>query len=131
MGRGGRWSPFVDGGGRWLPFVGSAGGRLSPLVAGAGVCAWVVVAVLGCWWWVAVVRWWPLSLRMVVAGRSWVVGILVACVRLGAGVLVRGHPSVGTSLWLSGCGCGCPVVMVVVLLFATSVATTWQLGSEK
>ena len=89
MGRGGRWSPFVDGaGGRWLPFVGSAGGRLSLLVTGAGVCAWVMVAVLGCWRWVAVVRWWPLLLRMVVVGRPWVVGVLVACVRLGVGVRV-------------------------------------------
>ena len=53
MGRGGRWSPSVDGaGGCGPPFVGSAGGCSSPLVAGAGVCAWVVVAVLGCWWWV-------------------------------------------------------------------------------
>ena len=111
VGRGGHWSPFIDGaGGCWLPFVGSAGGRSSPLVTGAGVCAWVVVTVLGCWWWVAVVQWWPLSLRMVVAGRSWVVGVLVTCVRLGVGVLVCGHPSVGTSLSLSGCGCGYLVV---------------------
>ena len=118
MGHGGRWSPFVDGaGGRGPPFVGNAGGHSSPLVAGAGVCAWVVVAVLGCWWWVAVVRWWPLSLRMVVVGRSWVVGVLVACVRLGAGgagtwaslgwyVVVV----VQLSLSLSGCHGRCPVV---------------------
>ena len=94
MARGGRWLPLVDGaGGRWPVFVGSAGGRWSPLVAGAGACAWVVVAcawvvvaVLGCWCWVAVVRWRPLSMRMVVAGRSWVAGVLV---RVGIPRLVR------------------------------------------
>ena len=32
-----------------------------------------------------------------------VVGVLVTCVHLGAGVLVCGHPSVGTSLSLSSC----------------------------
>ena len=63
MAHGGGWSPLVDGaGGRWPVFVGNGGGRSSPLVAGAGACAWVVVmcawavvALLGCWWWVAVV----------------------------------------------------------------------------
>ena len=93
---------MVDGaGGCWLPFVGSAGGHSSPLVAGAGACAWVVVTVLGCWWWVAVVQWWLLSLSIVVAGCSWVVGVLVACVHLGVGVLVHGDPLLGMLLLLS------------------------------
>ena len=62
MARGGHWLLLVDGaGGCWPVFVGSAGGSL-PLVAGAGACTWVVVtctwavvAILGCWWWVAMV----------------------------------------------------------------------------
>ena len=37
------------------------------------------------------------------SGSFMVVGVLVACVHLGAGVLVHGHPSIGTLLSLSGC----------------------------
>ena len=51
MGDVGCWLPLGDGaGGRCLPFVGSVGGCLSLLVAGAGACAWVMVAIHG-WLW--------------------------------------------------------------------------------
>ena len=103
VGDGGCWSPLGDGaGGRWLPFVGTVGGRSSALVAGAGVCTWVVVVICG--WSVAVVRWWPFLLRVVVAGRLWVVGMGALVFVWGQGcycMVVGGHPLVGVLLLLS------------------------------
>ena len=96
VGDGGRWSLLGDGaGGGWLLFVGTVAGRSSPLVAGAGVCTWVVVIVQGWWWWVAVVQWWLLSLRVVVAGRLLVVGVGTLVFVWGQGcycMMVGGHP---------------------------------------
>ena len=91
MGDGGHWSLLGDGaGGQGLPFVGSVGGHSSPLVAGAGACAWVVVTVRGWWWWVAVIRWWPLSQRVVVANCSQVVCVGMLVFVWGMGVLLYG-----------------------------------------
>ena len=109
---------LVGCGGRGPPFVGIAGGRSSPLVAGAGVCAWVVVAVLGCWWWVG-----RGSMVAVVAedggGGSFVGGWRPRRLCLFGG---RGAGTWASLGWY---------VVVVVRLFATSVATTWHLASEK
>ena len=63
---------------------------------GCGCCSWVLV-VSGCGLIVAVIS------EDGGGGSFVVVGVLIACVHLGAGVLGRGHPSVYMSLSLSGC----------------------------
>ena len=96
VGGGGCWSLLGDGaGGGWLLFVGTVAGCSMLLVAGAGVCTWVVVIVQGWWWWAAMVQWWPLSLRVVVAGHLWVVGVGALVFVWGQGcycMVVGGHP---------------------------------------
>ena len=71
------WWALVSGSGHghhWLMVLVGAVRHLLVVLVGTGHCLLVVlvhahgvlIAVPGYWWWVAMVRWWPLSLRVVV-----------------------------------------------------------------